>query len=216
MKTLGATHPHFVRCIIPNEIKTGGIIDAHLVMHQLHCNGVLEGIRICRKGFPSRIIYVEFVQRYSILHPEASKGATTPDAAKKATDAILQVVKMDPELFRLGLTKVLFKAGVLGSLEEHRDAAIAKILTMLQSHIRCFLMKKNIKTLVEQKTAIGLLQRNVKSYNVLRNWPWLNLMNFVKPLLNKAQKEVIFFQNVSFNFNFIIIKLGRSSTCKSC
>ena len=109
MKTLGATHPHFVRCIIPNEIKTGGIIDAHLVMHQLHCNGVLEGIRICRKGFPSRIIYVEFVQRYSILHPEASKGATTPDAAKKATDAILQVVKMDPELFRLGLTKVLFK-----------------------------------------------------------------------------------------------------------
>jgi len=24
MKTLGATHPHFVRCIIPNEIKTGG------------------------------------------------------------------------------------------------------------------------------------------------------------------------------------------------
>jgi len=193
MKTLGATHPHFVRCIIPNEIKTGGIIDAHLVMHQLHCNGVLEGIRICRKGFPSRIIYVEFVQRYSILHPEASKGATTPDAAKKATDAILQVVKMDPELFRLGLTKVLFKAGVLGSLEEHRDAAIAKILTMLQSHIRCFLMKKNIKTLVEQKTAIGLLQRNVKSYNVLRNWPWLNLMNFVKPLLNKAQKEVMFF-----------------------
>ena len=24
MATLKATHPHFVRCIIPNEIKTGG------------------------------------------------------------------------------------------------------------------------------------------------------------------------------------------------
>ena len=65
-----------------------GIIDAHLVMHQLHCNGVLEGIRICRKGFPSRILYVEFVQRYSILNPEASKGATTPDAAKKANQLL--------------------------------------------------------------------------------------------------------------------------------
>jgi myosin heavy subunit len=43
MKTLDATHPHFVRCIIPNEIKTGGVLDAHLVLHQLHCNGVLEG-----------------------------------------------------------------------------------------------------------------------------------------------------------------------------
>jgi len=35
MKTLYTTHPHFVRCIIPNEIKTGGIIDSGLVMNQL-------------------------------------------------------------------------------------------------------------------------------------------------------------------------------------
>merc|ERR1711879_592674 len=57
MKSLYSTHPHFVRCIIPNEKKTPGLIEAHLVMHQLQCNGVLEGIRICRKGFPNRIIY---------------------------------------------------------------------------------------------------------------------------------------------------------------
>jgi len=57
MNTLKLTSPHFVRCIIPNEIKTGGVLDPHLVMHQLHCNGVLEGIRICRKGFPNRMIY---------------------------------------------------------------------------------------------------------------------------------------------------------------
>ncbi len=110
MKTLGATHPHFVRCIIPNEIKTGGIIDAHLVMHQLHCNGVLEGIRICRKGFPSRILYLEFIQRYSILNPDASKTVTDANTAKKATATILEGVKMDPELYRIGLTKVLFKS----------------------------------------------------------------------------------------------------------
>ena len=34
-----------------------------LVIHQLRCNGVLEGIRICRKGFPSRILYGDFKQR---------------------------------------------------------------------------------------------------------------------------------------------------------
>ena len=42
-----------------------GLINAELVMHQLQCNGVLEGIRICRKGFPNRLAYSEFKQRFS-------------------------------------------------------------------------------------------------------------------------------------------------------
>ena len=44
-----------------------GLVDSHLVMHQLQCNGVLEGIRICRKGFPSRVLYGEFKQRWVII-----------------------------------------------------------------------------------------------------------------------------------------------------
>lgn len=79
MTTLRNTTPHFVRCIIPNEMKRPGILDAHLVLHQLRCNGVLEGIRICRKGFPNRLVYQEFRQRWAItssLHHwcDASKG----------------------------------------------------------------------------------------------------------------------------------------------
>lgn len=140
MATLKATHPHFVRCIIPNEIKTGGVLDAHLVLHQLHCNGVLEGIRICRKGFPSRIVYAEFVQRYSILAPNAcTQHASDP---KKATQKIIEEVKLDAELFRIGHTKILFKAGVLGTLEEYRDEAIGKILCLLQAQIRKYLVTK--------------------------------------------------------------------------
>ncbi|KAK3855458.1 hypothetical protein Pcinc_038144, partial [Petrolisthes cinctipes] len=60
MRTLNATHPHFIRCIVPNETKSPGVTDAALIMHQLTCNGVLEGIRICRKGFPNRLIYPDF------------------------------------------------------------------------------------------------------------------------------------------------------------
>ena len=64
MTNLKSTHPHFVRCLIPNETKTPGAMENPLVMHQLRCNGVLEGIRICRKGFPNRIQYGDFKQRY--------------------------------------------------------------------------------------------------------------------------------------------------------
>uniref|UniRef100_T1L5E2 Myosin motor domain-containing protein n=1 Tax=Tetranychus urticae TaxID=32264 RepID=T1L5E2_TETUR len=68
MTTLKSTHPHFIRCIIPNELKKPGFIDSHLVMHQLTCNGVLEGIRICRKGFPNRMGYPDFKQRPLFVH----------------------------------------------------------------------------------------------------------------------------------------------------
>ena len=41
-----------------------GKLDANLVLEQLRCNGVLEGIRICRQGFPNRILFQEYRQRY--------------------------------------------------------------------------------------------------------------------------------------------------------
>lgn len=71
MITLRNTNPNFVRCIIPNHEKKAGKIDAPLVLDQLRCNGVLEGIRICRQGFPNRIPFQEFRQRYELLTPNA-------------------------------------------------------------------------------------------------------------------------------------------------
>ena len=69
MVTLRNTNPNFVRCIIPNHEKRAGKINAALVLDQLRCNGVLEGIRICRQGFPNRIPFQEFRQRYELLTP---------------------------------------------------------------------------------------------------------------------------------------------------
>jgi myosin heavy subunit len=189
-------------------IKSIGVLDPHLVMHQLHCNGVLEGIRICRKGFPNRMIYAEFKQRYSILAPNAVPSTGFIDATK-ATGAILKEIALNEELYRLGSTKVFFKAGVLGQLEDLRDVAVSKIISMLQAHIRTYVMKKQYKKMMDQRIALSVLQRNIKKYLSLRNWPWWKLYTKVKPLLSVVNKEVVFLNMYSLRLFFIFFILKR-------
>ncbi|XP_062706920.1 myosin heavy chain, muscle isoform X11 [Aedes albopictus] len=186
MTTLKSTQPHFVRCIIPNELKQTGLIDAHLVMHQLTCNGVLEGIRICRKGFPNRMMYPDFKLRYLILAPAAMMAEKEgKNAAQKCFDAI----GLDPESYRIGHTKVFFRAGVLGQMEEFRDERLSKIMSWMQSWCRGYLARKEFKKMQEQRVALETVQRNLRKYMKLRTWAWWKLWQKVKPLLNVSRVE---------------------------
>ncbi|XP_026481136.1 myosin heavy chain, muscle-like isoform X11 [Ctenocephalides felis] len=186
MTTLRSTQPHFVRCIIPNELKQAGLIDSHLVMHQLTCNGVLEGIRICRKGFPNRMVYPDFKLRYMILAPAIMQAEKDP---KNAAAKCLESVNLDPDLYRIGHTKVFFRAGVLGQMEELRDDRLGKIITWMQAWIRGYLARKEYAKLQEQRVALQVVQRNLRKYLQLRTWPWWKMWQKVKPLLNVTRIE---------------------------
>ncbi|XP_011192466.1 myosin heavy chain, muscle isoform X19 [Zeugodacus cucurbitae] len=186
MTTLRSTQPHFVRCIIPNEMKQPGLVDAHLVMHQLTCNGVLEGIRICRKGFPNRMVYSDFKMRYMILAPAIMAAEKQP---KNAAAKCLESVGLDPDMYRIGHTKVFFRAGVLGQMEEFRDERLGKIMSWMQGWARGYLARRNFKKLQEQRLALKVVQRNLRKYLQLRTWPWYKLWQKIKPLLNVTRVE---------------------------
>uniref|UniRef100_U3FWK8 Myosin-9 n=3 Tax=Micrurus TaxID=8634 RepID=U3FWK8_MICFL len=187
MATLRNTNPNFVRCIIPNHEKKAGKLDPHLVLDQLRCNGVLEGIRICRQGFPNRVVFQEFRQRYEILTPNAiPKGFMD---GKQACVLMIKALELDPNLYRIGQSKVFFRAGVLAHLEEERDLKITDVIIGFQACCRGYLARKAFAKRQQQLTAMKVLQRNCAAYLKLRNWQWWRLFTKVKPLLQVSRQE---------------------------
>merc|ERR1739842_194675 len=180
MKTLYATDPSFIRCVVPNTHKKPGMVQSDLVMHQYQCNGVLAGIAICRLGFPNKQTYPEFKARYNIL---AAKLVAKAKNDKSAAKAVLDTIKLDAEKYRLGHTKVFFRAGILGFMEEVREDHIGSVLSWLQAQARGKASRLVFKKLQDQKLSLYCLQRTIRNYYIGKTWMWWQLWLAIKPNL---------------------------------
>lgn len=184
MTQLHSTHPHFVRCIIPNHKKRPKQLHAPLVLDQLRCNGVLEGIRIARTGFPNRLPFSEFRQRYEVLCRNMPKGYIE---GQNAAMMMLEKLGLDKSVYRVGLTKVFFRAGVLAELEEKRDAFISEIVCRFQSMARGFTQRRIAHKRLYRAEATRIIQRNFQVYLGLCENPWWQLLIQMKPLLGATR-----------------------------
>ncbi|KAL9181541.1 hypothetical protein ACHAXT_010346 [Thalassiosira profunda] len=68
------THPHYVRCLKPNDRLQPGRFDPDIVVDQLRCGGILEAIRVSRAGFPHRYIFEHFESRFGFLSSALNKS----------------------------------------------------------------------------------------------------------------------------------------------
>jgi len=189
LTTLNSTDPHFIRCIVPNNHKTPGLLDSALVMHQLTCNGVLEGIRICRRGFPNRTVYLDFKHRFIIIKPKEVYGCGTD--LKAAAKVILESIESVNDRWRLGHTKVFFRAGTVGMIEEVRDDCIKAILNYIQALCRGYLGRQQYKIEIHKRQSIPVMQRNFKKYLFFRDWSWYNLLNGTKRFIGQEDMEAV-------------------------
>jgi myosin protein heavy chain len=185
MTQLHSTHPHFVRCILPNHKKKPKQFSAPLVLDQLRCNGVLEGIRIARTGFPNRLPFAEFRSRYEVLCNDLPKQYLEGQVAARL---ILEKLNMDRSFYRVGLTKVFFRAGVLAELEDRRDKLISEIMRGFQSVARGFVQRRIAHKKLYRAEATRVIQRNFQVYLDMQANPWWRLFVRMKPLLGASRQ----------------------------
>merc|ERR1712045_60568 len=186
MGTLNITEPHFIRCIVPNTHKKPLETETPLIMHQLKCNGVLEGIRVCMLGFPNRIRYCDYKMRYMILGAEELVKASND---KDGVNALMNKIKFDAEKYRCGHTMVFFRAGALASLEEARDNIVLKLVRFLQGTCYAKIRGKFFEKKRDQRELMKVIQRNFRKYFALRTWGWFIIIQKTKPLIGQINLE---------------------------
>ncbi len=105
MVTLGATNPHYVRCIKPNTKKSPSMWDKNLVLLQLRYAGMMETIKIRQMGYPSRMDFGEFVSRYKCL------GKLGGSSLRDQVVSVIKVAQISSAKYQLGKTKIFMKDG---------------------------------------------------------------------------------------------------------
>merc|ERR1711970_1153797 len=186
MQTLHNCEPHFVRCLVPNTHKKPGDVEPPLIMHQLTCNGVLEGIRICMRGFPNRMLYPDFKMRYACLgQAEVSSSSDN----KTAVYALMDKIEFSRDRYRLGHTLVFFRAGALAGLEEARDDIVIKLVRYLQGEVLHRIRYKVYAQKRDQRELLVVAQRNFRKYMSMRTWGWFVIIQKTRPLVGAPNPE---------------------------
>lgn len=186
MNMLYLTNPHFVRCILPNNEKKQHCLQDALVLDQLRCNGVLEGIRITRKGYPNRVLYADFLKRYYFL----GKGIprTTADV-KPTVITLVKQIGLTEDKYAIGLTKIFFRTGALAWIEEQREEKLSKLIVGIQAAARAYLARARYAELKETTVSAIIIQQNLRAYLEFKNWAWWKLFQKVRPLLKRRNFE---------------------------
>lgn len=151
-EVLARTQTRFVRCVKTNGLLKPQIFDKPSVLRQLKTSGVMSALEIRRAGYPTRLLYKDFVNQFRVF--DVSKGphehARLPSmgnpssprnaAAAKGHKAIAARMMTHPEAmaavtqeqYRLGVTKIFFQADVLIALQTVKDRILLPYAVKIQ------------------------------------------------------------------------------------
>ncbi|XP_071964019.1 unconventional myosin-XV-like [Antedon mediterranea] len=165
MANMTKCNPFFIRCIKPNNDKKPLNFDRPLVMDQLRYSGMLETIRIRRLGYPIRMTFTAFIDRYRFLVDQVSFRMPLHEICKQ----ILHTA--DKSLFakdyQIGSTKVFLRERLESDLEMRRSRIVKSATLILQRYVRGYLMRKRF--LNQRKAAVDI-QKCFRAWQARKNY----------------------------------------------
>ncbi|CAM9627587.1 unnamed protein product, partial [Sphacelaria rigidula] len=116
-ETLLGTTCNFVRCIKPNAEMKCGVYDNKYVVDQLQCLGILQTCEVLKVGMPTRVTYSDLKE---VLGPNAAEADKLFEGEPETSliASILWAFEVPPESYRLGRTRVFFRAGQISTLQK--------------------------------------------------------------------------------------------------
>ncbi|XP_037292547.1 unconventional myosin-XVIIIa isoform X3 [Manduca sexta] len=193
LRRCGAGGVQFVCCLLANQpADANDDVNIPLLRSQFRGFQLLDAARLYKQGFPEHMPLNEFARRYRLLATSESENESAPQTTlsdRQIVDDMLLTLDLDVSSYRLGLTQIMFRGGVVGGLDARRDAALARVLVRLQARARGLLARRRAQRLRTQHTAARCIQRNVRAFLAVRDWPWWRLLVRVTPLLAVHRTE---------------------------
>uniref|UniRef100_A0A7N4V6M3 Myosin XVA n=1 Tax=Sarcophilus harrisii TaxID=9305 RepID=A0A7N4V6M3_SARHA len=156
-------NPLFVRCLKPNHKKEPDLFEPDVVMGQLRYSGVMETIRIRKEGFPVRIPFQVFIDRYRCL---VSLKHDIPATGEACVSVLNRLCTVTHQMYCIGVSKLFLKEHLYQLLESMRDRVLHLAVLTLQRCLRGFFIKRRFRSL---RRKIILLQSVSRGY-LARYW----------------------------------------------
>ncbi|XP_040830480.1 unconventional myosin-XV [Ochotona curzoniae] len=167
-------NPLFVRCLKPNHKKEPGLFEPDVVMAQLRYSGVLETVRIRKDGFPVRLSFQAFVDRYRCL---VALEHDVPASGDMCVSVLSRLCTVMPNMYRVGVSKLFLKEHLHQLLESMREHVLHLAALTLQRYFRGFLIQRRFRSL---RRKIILLQSRARGYLARQRYQQMrrNLVKF--------------------------------------
>nr|XP_026692375.1 unconventional myosin-XVIIIa isoform X2 [Ciona intestinalis] len=193
---LRRTQPHFILAVAPSEPnEPRGTPNIPLIRRQLQGFQLVDVARMHKQGYPEHMVFYEFRRHFDVLLRQLSANLPSNSTTvallddKEATENIIKQVELERSQYRIGNTQVFFRSGSLNAMQDRRNAKVGDVIIAFQAHCRGYLARKRLERKKVQVVAVRCIQRNVRLFMAIRQWPWWRLLTKVLPLVEVTRTE---------------------------